>query len=241
MLAAVSLRWWRATVTVANSASSDVQPSRPVQRPVDALYSTPQTNASGDTLLTAQDPVFVNKVFPKFRDFIGVLEGLGISPFESEVHAASCSKIRMIHVPNGIICPFVIGDDWTAEYTRLGSFEGITHFWQRGPNNPFRAISHADTNALSRLSQGAIAMPEPEAWRIAGQVADAFAIDRARFEKPRMHEEALFEYRLGMHTVRYLAKGADPLNQLNYKQSFTLRATSPTTAVLVRYSNMDVR
>lgn len=198
-------------------------------------------NDLGDILTDAQDPVFVNQVFPKFHEFVATLNRLGINPFESEVQPASCSKIRIIHTPNGIICPFVIGDGWTADYTQNGSFSGITHFGQRGPDNPFRAISRADTDALNRLSQRAIAMPEVAAWPIADRVADAFGIDRSRFEKPQMHEEALFEYRLGMQTVRYRVKSSDPLNQMNYTLSFTLKATSPTTAVLVRYSNLVAR
>ncbi|MBI5388022.1 MAG: hypothetical protein HZA90_25440 [Verrucomicrobia bacterium] len=183
----------------------------------------------------------MNKVFPKFREFIATLNRLGVSPFESDVQPASCSKIRIIHIPNGIICPFVIGDGWTAEYTQAGSFEGITHFGQRGPDNPFRAISRADREALNRLSQQAITMPEAVAWPIADRIADAFGIDRARFEKPEIHEEALFEYRLGMQTIRYRAKGSDPLNQLNYTRSLTLKATSPTTAVLVMYADREPR
>lgn len=94
-------------------------------------------------------------------------------------------------------------------------------------------------HAPSRLSQRAVAMAEAEAeaWTIADRVADALEIDRSRFEKPQMHEESLFEYRLGMHTVQYRRKDSDPLNRMYYTRSLTLKATSPTTAVLVRYSN----
>ena len=172
---------------------------------------------------------------------MATLDRLGVSPFDAEVQRISCSKIRIIHTPNGIICPFVIGDGWTADYMRSGSFEGITHFGQRGPNNPFRAISRADSDALNRLSLRALILPEDVAWPIADRVANAFGIDRSHFEKPQIHEEALFEYRLGMQTVRYRAKDSDPLNQMNYTRSFTLKATSPTTAVLVRYSNLEAR
>lgn len=84
-------------------------------------------------------------------------------------------------------------------------------------------------------------MSSEESWKIANQVSDSFGIEQARFEKPQMHEEALFEYRLGLQTIRYRAKGSDPLNQMNYTRSFTLKATSPTTAVLVRYSNLEAR
>ena len=36
--------------------------------------STQPTNVFGDTLLAAEHPEFVNKVFPKFREFVGTLE-----------------------------------------------------------------------------------------------------------------------------------------------------------------------
>ena len=84
-------------------------------------------------------------------------------------------------------------------------------------------------------------MPEPQVWKIANRVADGFGIDPSKFEKPEMYEEGLFEYHLGIYTVRYRKKGSDPINQLNYTRDFSLRATSPTTAVLVSYSNLDPR
>lgn len=202
-------------------------------------YSVRTTNALGDTLTDAQDPEFVNRVFPKFREFVEVLDHLGVNPFQEEIEPALCSKIRIIKIPGGIMCPFVIGDGWTADYTENPTFSGITHFGQRGRDNPYRAISHADMNALRRLSQGAITMPEARVWTIANQVADAFEIDRSNFEKPQMFEEGLFEYRLGIYTVRHRKKGSDPVNQLNYTREFSLKAVSPTTAALVSYSHLE--
>lgn len=206
---------------------------------VDGDYSPRRTNQLGDVLTDAEDPVFLNQVFPKFREFAATLDRLGINPLQGELHPSSCSKIRIINIPNGILCPFVIGEGWTADYTENRDFSGITRFGQRGPDNPYRAISRADTNALRRLSQSAVAMPEAEVWRIAERAADAFGIDRAQFETRQMHEEALFEYRLGIYTVRYRKKGSDPVNQMNYTREFSLKATSPTSAVLVNYSHLD--
>lgn len=196
-------------------------------------------NELGDELIDAQAPVFLNQVWPKTREFFASLDRLGLNPLQGELQPTLCSKIRMISIPNGIICPFVIGDGWTAEYTQSPSFSGITYFGQRGPDNPIRAISHADTNALRRLSQGAAAMPEAEVWKIANGVADTFRIDPSKFEKPRMYEEGLFEYRLGIYSVEYRKKGSDPLNGLNYTRGFRLKATSPTTAVMVSYSHLE--
>src|SRR6266404_1918598 len=235
---AVYLLWQKRTGHVENPVSLDAPAHGMIQTPPEGPFSTRATNALGDILTDAQDPEFINNVFPKFREFVGALKRLGVSPFETDVQRGSCSKIRIIHTPNGIITPFVIGDSWTADYTRNGSFEGITHFGQRGADNPYRAISHANTNALRRLSERAITMPEAEVLKIENGVADAFGIDPSQFEKPQMFEEGLFEYHLGIYTVRYRKKGSDPINQLNYTREFSLKATSPTTAVLVSYSHL---
>jgi hypothetical protein len=192
-------------------------------------------------LIDAQDSEFVNNIFPKVRDFFAALNRLGVSPFESEIQPTSCGKIRVIHVPNGTICRFVIGDGWTTTFFENRTNSGMMHFGQRGADNPYRAISHADTTTLGRLSQSAIHMPEAEVRRIANRVAATFGIDPSMFEQPEMHEEGLFEHRLGIYTVRYREKGSDPVNQLNYTREFSLKATSPTTAVLVSYSNLEAR
>ncbi len=204
-------------------------------------YPARQTNALGDILTDAQDPEFVSQVFPILREFFVTLDRLGINPMKDEVRPDSCSKIRIISIPDGKICRLVVGDGWTATCAQNSTYSGIMQFGQRGPDNPIRAISHADTKALRRLSLDAIHMPKADAWQIANRVADAFTIDRSKFEEPEMYEEALFEYRLGIQSVRYRKKGSDPVNQLNYTRSFSLKATSPTTAVLVSYSHLDAR
>ena len=223
-----------------------VEPQASEEMPAAATVEPPKerghpTNRLGHVLVDAHDSEFANRIFPKFREFVATLEGAGVSPFGEEVSQASCSKIRVTRIPNGVLCPFVIADKWTADYLRTDTFEGIAHFGQVGPDNPFRAISRADTNALSRLAQQAVAMEHAETWKIADRVVDAVGVDRSRFETPQMIDEALFEYQLGFQTVRYRTKGTDPLNQMNYTRSFTLKATSPTSAVLVRYSNLDAR
>lgn len=214
-------------------ASATIQPS------IQQSDSPNRFNELGDKLTDAQDPVFLKQILPKTREFFATLERLGVNPLQGELQPSSCSRIRIVSIPNGIICPFVIGDGWTTEYTQNPSFSGITYFGQRGPDNPIRAISHADTNALYRLSQGAVTMPEAEVWKIANVVADTFGIDPSKFEKPRMYEEALFEYHLGIYAVEYRKKGSDPLNGLNYTRGFRLKATSPTTAVMVSYSHLE--
>lgn len=90
--------------------------------------------------------------------------------------------------------------------------------------------------ALIRLSERAIKMPQAEAERIIEHVANTFGIDRSKFEKPEIFPEKMFHYDLGIYTVQYRKKGSDPINQLNYPLSFSVRSTSPTTAVLVMYS-----
>ena len=76
-------------------------------------------------------------------------------------------------------------------------------------------------------------------WSFANRLADAFEIDRSKFETPEMFEEGLFGNQLGIFTIRYRKKDSDPINQLNYTRSFSLKATSPTTAVLVAYSHLE--
>ena len=79
-------------------------------------------------------------------------------------------------------------------------------------------------------------MPEAEAERIINHIADAFGVDRAKYEKPEIYPEKMLVYDLGMHTVQYRKKGSDPINQLNYTLNFTIKATSATTAVLVDFN-----
>jgi hypothetical protein len=196
-------------------------------------------NELGDTLMEAQDPLFLDKILPKLNGFFSTLDGLGVNPLRGALQPDSCGKIRVIHIPDGMICRLVIGDSWTAAYMENSTFSGIVYFGQRGEDDPIRAISHANTNALRRLAQSAVNMPESEVLGIANRVADAFGIDRSKFEKPQMIEEGLFDYHLGIYTVRYRKKGTDPVNQMNYTYSVSLKANSPTTAVLVGYSFLE--
>ncbi|HEY0549900.1 MAG TPA: hypothetical protein VGF13_09880, partial [Verrucomicrobiae bacterium] len=149
----VLLLWRKPAAQVEKPVAQETPALARIQPPTEHSSPTRPMNVLGDTLMAAQDPEFVNKVFPKFREFIAALNRLGLSPFSGEIQSGSCSKIRIIHLPNGLTCPFVIGDGWTADYLRSDSFEGIAHFGQRGPDNPFRAISRADTDALKRLSE----------------------------------------------------------------------------------------
>ncbi len=204
-----------------------------------ASYPPRSSNELGDTLIKAQDPLFLEQVMPKLNEFFSLLDGLSVNPLHGKLQPSSCDKIRIIHIPNGIICRLVIGDGWTATYIENSTFSGMMYFGQRGADDPIRAISHANTNTLHQLAQNAVSMSETEVWKIANRVADAFGIDQSEFEKPEMFEEGLFDYRLGIYTVRYRKKGSDPINQLNYTRDFSLKATSPTSAVLVSYSHLE--
>jgi hypothetical protein len=185
-----------------------------------------------DTLADPQDPEFVQRMVPVVREFFGTLDRAGVNPLKEEL---SFNSIQMHHGPNGTTCRLLLGDSWTATTYVGPNYSGVLHFGQRGPDNPFRAISHANTNALMRLSQKAIQMPKVEAERIISRVSDAFQVNRARFEEPEIYPDKMFDYDLGMYSVQYRTKGTDPVNQLNYALSFSIRATSPTTAVLVSY------
>jgi hypothetical protein len=192
----------------------------------------PRSTPSGEILTDRQDPEFTKRVLPIVREFLVSLDRAGVNPIKGEL---PYSSIRVHHGPNGMTCRFLIGESWSAT-TYIGvSYSGILHFGERGTNNPFRAISHADTNALIRLSESAIRMPKAEAERIIDRVSDAFQIDRSKSEKPEVYAERMFNYDLGMYSAQYRKKGADPVNQMNYPISFSIRATSPTTAVLVSY------
>ena len=186
----------------------------------------------GDMLTDPDDPQFVQRVLPVVREFFSTLDRAGVNPLRGEL---SFNSIQIHNGPNGTTCRFLLGDSWTATTYVSSNYSGVLHFGQRGPDNPFRAISHANTNALIRLSQNAIQMPKAEAERIINRVSDAFHVDRSRFEQPEVYPEKMFDYDLGMYSVQYRTKGSDPVNQMNYAMSFSIRATSPTTAVLVSY------
>jgi hypothetical protein len=234
---ATTLLLWRHKKIADLSHEADFVSTTPHNpRPILAVS---KTNLLGDCLTDLQDQAFLSEILPATHEFFSKLDRLGLSPLRNEVQPDSCSKIRIIKTPNGIVCPFVIDDIWTVEFMRGSSFSGVTHFGQRGADNPFRAISHADTDALNRLSKKAVAMPEVEVWKIASRVADAFGIDPSKFERPRMYEESLFNYHLGIYTIEYRKKGSDPINQMNYTHSFSLKATSRTGAILVSYSHLE--
>src|SRR5258708_34823407 len=90
------LLWHQPAVRVEKPGSPQSSPSVKMQPPAVRSYSDRATNALGDTLTDANDPEFVNRVFPKFRKFVGTLERLGVNPFHGEIDPASCSKIRII-------------------------------------------------------------------------------------------------------------------------------------------------
>jgi hypothetical protein len=187
---------------------------------------------SAFTSIDAQDPQFAQTVLPVVREFFATLDRAGVNPLHGDLQF---NKVQVLHGPNGMTCRFLIGDSWTAT-TYIGKkFSGVMHFGERGPDNPFRAISHANTNALIRLSERAIKMDPAEAERIISHISDTFSVDYSRFEKPEIYPEQMFDYDLGMYTVQYRKKGSDPINRLNYPITFSIRATSPTTAVLVMY------
>lgn len=199
----------------------------------DAAPSRRQPRSSGFVSTDVHDPEFVQRVLPVVREFFATLDRAGVNPIKGELQF---NKVQTLRGPNGMTCRFLIGDSWSATTHISEKFSGVMHFGERGPDNPFRAISDANTNALMRLSERAIRMPPEEAERITEHVANTFGVDRSKFEKPEMFPEKMFHYDLGMYTVQYRKKGSDPINQLNYPLSFSVRATSRTTAVLVMYS-----
>jgi hypothetical protein len=183
--------------------------------------------------VSAEDPEFVQRVMPGVRTFFATLDRAGVNPLNGEL---PFNNIRIRHGPRAMDCRFLIGDTWSATFLETKDFAGIIHFGQRGPDNPFGAISHANTNALRRIAQNAIKMPEAEAERILNLIADTFGADRSKYEKPEVHPEKMFEYDLGLWTMQYRKKGSDPINQANYTLSFTIKATSPTTAMLIDFN-----
>jgi hypothetical protein len=184
----------------------------------------------------SQDREFTERVLPAFRAFLSTLNRAGVNPFNEP--PSSFSAVRFMKTEHAMVCRFLVGEGWAATYLEVPkkSFHGITQFGQTGPDNAFRAISHANTNALGRLSQSATKMPEAEAQRILIRIADAFGVDRSKHEKPEIYPEKMFDYDLGLWTAQYRRKGTDPINQLNYAFSFSIKATSPTTAVLAEFT-----
>ncbi|MCI0744247.1 MAG: hypothetical protein L0Y58_02475 [Verrucomicrobia subdivision 3 bacterium] len=224
VIAAVYLSRRAATTAAQSGGNSPLQ--------VNQSHSQRRATPSGEILTDPQDPEFAERVLPVVREFFATLEHAGVNPLKGEL---PYNSIRIHHGRNGMTCRFLLGESWTATAYVSPEYSGILHFGQRGPDNPFRAISHANTNALIRLSQNAITMPQPEAERIINRISEALSVDRSKFEKPEFYPEKMFDYDLGMYSVQYRTKGSDPINQLNYPMSFTIRATSPTSAVLVSY------
>ena len=199
----------------------------------------PSPSQIADTQIEAQDPLFLERVWPKINEFFSKLNNLNMNPLSGQLRPSACDRIKIIHIPNGMIYRLVIDDGWTATYLDSSAFSGMMYFGQRGVDDPLRAISHADTNTLSRLAQSAIVMSEVNFSQNANQVAEEFKIDFSKFEKPQMFEEGLFQYHLGIYTVRYRKKDSDPINQMNYTRSFSLKTISPNHTVLVNYSHLE--
>jgi hypothetical protein len=201
-------------------------------------YPGRRVKHSGAIMTDAHDPEFVQRVLPVAREFFATLDRAGVNPVQTDL---PFNTVELSEGPNGLRCRFLIGDRWSVAAYVGSSFTGIMHFGERGPDNPYRAISHANTNALKRLSERAIKMPREEAERIINHISSIFGIDTSKFENPRIYPERMFEYDLGMYTTDYRKKGTDPINQLNYPISFSIRATSPTSGVLVMYMNSGER
>ena len=205
--------------------------------PTNAAYPGRSPARLGDVITDAQDPEFVERVLPGLRRFFATLDRAGVNPLKDKPLAFD--KIKISYPPNGLSCQFVMNDSWTAIYDDTPKYSGIMYFGQRGPDNPNRAISHANTNALIRLSQRAIKMPQVEAERIINEITEAFSVNRSQFEKPQIIPVRMFEYDLGMYSVRFRKRGTDPLNGMNYTLRFSIKATSPTNAVLVEYGDIS--
>lgn len=216
----------------AASNASQTPTKAAIQSGVDRSNSQPRSSPTGAILADAREPEFVKRVLPVVRQFFATLDRAGVNPIKEEL---PYNSIQIHHAPSGMTCRFLLGDTWTATTYISSGYSGIIHFGQRGPDNPFRAISHSDTNALQRLSSTAISMPQAEAERIIKRISDALHGDRSGFEGPEIYREQMFDYELGMYSAQYRKKGSDPVNQLNYPISLSIKATSPTTAVLVSY------
>jgi len=199
-----------------------------------AAASSKRQSNSMFASIDAEDAEFVQQVLPLLRDFFAALDKAEVNPIKGELQF---NKVQIHHGRNGTTCRFLIGDSWTATTYVGAGFSGILHFGERGPDNPFRAIGGADTNTLARLAERAIKISQPEAEQIIERIANALGIDRDKFEKPEIYPEQMFDYALGMYTAQYRKKGSDPINRANFPVTFSIRATSSTTAVLVMYSN----
>jgi len=220
--------------TQQNKDGANIAPI-PAPKPVtDAAASSERQSSSRFVSIDAEDPEFVQHVLPVVREFFATLGRAGVNPLTGELQF---NKVQIHRGHNGTTCRFLIGDTWTATVYTGKKFSGVMHFGERGPDNPFRAISGANTNALIRLSERAIKMPQAEAEQIIECIANAFAINRNKFERPEIYPEQMFQYDLGMYTAQYRKKGSDPINRINFPITLSIRATSSTGAVLVMYSD----
>ena len=204
------------------------------QSAINTVSSSERQSSSMFVSTDAQDPEFVQHVLPIVREFFATLDRAGVNPLKGELQF---NKVQIHRGRNGTTCRFLIGDTWTATVYTGKKFSGVMHFGERGPDNPFRAISGGHTNALSRLSERAIKMQQAEAELIIDRISNTFGIDRSKFEKPEIYPEQMFHYDLGMYTAQYRKRGSSPINRANFPVAFSIRATSSTSAVLVMYSD----
>jgi hypothetical protein len=209
-------------------------PTRARKPVTNAGVSSERQSSSTFASIDAKDPEFVQQVLPFVRDFFATLDKAEVNPIKGEL---LFNKVQIHHGRNGTTCRFLIGESWTATTYVGARFSGILHFGERGPDNPFRAIGGANTNALGRLAERAIKMPQAEAEQIIDRISNTLGIDRNKFEKPEIYPEQMFDYDLGMYAAQYRKRGSDPINRANFPITFSIRATSSTTAVLVMYSN----
>jgi hypothetical protein len=211
------------------------RPPTPTSNSVNnAIASSERQSNSTFTSTEAENPEFVQHVLPLVREFFAALDRAGANPIKGE---PQFNKVQIHHGRNGTTCRLLIGDRWTATTYVGAKFSGILHFGERGPDNPFHAIGGANTNALARLAERAIKISQSEAEQLIERFANMLGIDRNKFEKPEIYPEQMFDYDLGMYTAQFRKKGSDPINRANFPITFSIRATSSTTAVLVMYSN----
>lgn len=192
---------------------------------------------------TDEDLQFLHEVKPAISNFLSRLKSINASPIDPALSTNTVSHVRFgQNAYGGTNCSFIIDDSWTVRYDHMNpsanttAFDGITYFGPRGRDNPYKAISRADTNTLARIADNIkFYMPQETAIQLIPSIFNALGENPQNYEQPQIKADKPFGYNIGTFTAVYRTKGSDPLNQLDGRKTLTITPSSTNQAALTLY------